>query len=213
MPEGSTERRLAVIVAIEVAGYARLIRADEAGILAALKGHREACHQINVRHGGRFVGAAGDGYFLEFPSVTEAVDYSVETIALMVERNAGVPVDKRILFNIGIEHGEILIDGLDFDGDAVKVAARLQALAEFGDICISGTVRDNLGDRMDIKFDDIGEAEVKNIARPVQAFRVLADGEEAGQSSLKPSRPKRQIAVAAIGLVVLLVGAGLVWWW
>ncbi len=132
MAEGATERRLAAIVAIDVAGYSRLMGADEDGTLAALKGHRTATTPIGERHGGRVVSTAGDGELWEFPSVTEAVQCMVEFQAIMAERNKGVAAERQMLLRIGINLGDVMIDGDDIHGDGVNVAARLEALAEPG---------------------------------------------------------------------------------
>jgi adenylate cyclase len=170
MLEG-TQRRLAAIVAIDVAGYSRLMGADEDGTLAALKAHREAVSPIVRDHGGRIVGTAGDGLLLEFPSVTEAVLCATKVQPVMTERNADMPDDQKMLYRIGINLGDVMIDGEDVYGDGVNIAARLEALADPGSICISQIVLDALGDRLDIDFEDLGEVEVKNIARPVRVWR------------------------------------------
>ncbi len=205
-------RRSAVIAAVGVAEYARLLKADKAGTLEMFKKHNEALYPLNVRHSGEFLGAASDGFLLSFPSVTGAVNYSVEMNALMVERNADVPEDKKIRCTVGIDYGEIVIDGLDVDGDGVKVAEHLQALAGPGGVCISGTARDKMRDSAAIQFEDLGEVEVTNIAEPVRALRVLVEGMEAGRVSPKPARPNWRIAATAIALVILLLGAGFVLW-
>ena len=211
MVEGSAERRLAAIVAIDVAGYSRLMGADEDGTLAALKGHREATLPLGQAHGGRIVGTAGDGELWEFPSVTQAVTCAIEVQALIAKRNAQIPDDRKMLLRIGINLGDVMIDEDDIFGDRVNVAARIEALAKPGGICVSRSVRDNVRDRLAIAFEDLDEVEVKNIARPVRVFRVLAEGEEA-------SAPKKQAApkwiygaTAAVVLILLAVGGG--WWW
>lgn len=178
MPEGGVERRLAAIVAIDVAGYSRLMGADEDGTLSALKGHRNAAVPIGHKHGGRVVGTAGDGELWEFPSVTEAVLSAVEVQAVMAERNAGLPDERKMLYRIGINLGDVMIDGEDIYGDGINVAARIEALAEPGGVWLSHTVHDQIRDRMDLNLEDMGEVAVKNIARPVRMFRVLAKGEQ-----------------------------------
>ena len=209
MAEGKTERRLAAIVAIDVAGYSRLMGTDEEGTLATLKAHRAVTDPISRHHGGRIVGTAGDGLLLEFPSVVEAATCAMAIQAVMAERNAEIPDDKKMLYRVGINLGDVLVDGDDIFGDGVNVAARLEGLAEPGGICISRTVRDNVRDRMDINLEDLGEVEVKNITRPVRVFRVLSEGEVA-------SKPPRQIApwqnYAAAAVIVLAIFAG-GWWW
>ncbi|MDP6342211.1 MAG: adenylate/guanylate cyclase domain-containing protein [Alphaproteobacteria bacterium] len=178
MAEGSVERRLVAIVAIDVAGYSRLMGADEDGTLAALKGHREATTPIGESHGGRMVGTAGDGELWEFPSVTEAVRCAVRVQALMTERNADLPAQEKMLYRIGINLGDVMIDGDDIYGDGVNIAARLEALADPGGVCISQTVLDHVRDRVDVPFDDAGEVDVKNIARPIRVWRWSPAGLE-----------------------------------
>jgi adenylate cyclase len=175
MSEG-TQRRLAAIVAIDVAGYSRLMGADEEGTLATLKAHREAVTPIVQQHGGRIVGTAGDGLLLEFPSVTEAVLCATKVQPLMAERNNDIPADRKMLYRVGINLGDVMIDGDDVYGDGVNIAARLEALAEPGGVCISQTVLEHVQDRVDALFQDMGEIEVKNIARPVRVWRWRPDG-------------------------------------
>lgn len=211
MAEGGAERRLAAIVAVDVAGYSRLMGADEQGTLATLKAHRDAMTPLVRGHGGRLVGQAGDGLLLEFPSVIEAMTCAIEMQATMVLRNAGVADGKKMLFRVGINLGDVMIDGDDIFGDGINVAARIEALAEPGGICLSHTVHDQVRDRMAIELDDMGEIEVKNIARPVRVFRVLQDGEVAA----KPTRgtaPWQKYAVVAVVALAVIVGGG-VWWW
>ena len=139
MSEG-IQRKLAAIVAIDVAGYSRLMGADEDGTLAAMKGHREAAVPIGEKHGGRMVGTAGDGELWEFPSVTEAIASAIEIQALIAERNTDISDDRKMLYRIGINLGDVMIDGDDIYGEGINVAARLEALAEPGGICVSQEV-------------------------------------------------------------------------
>ena len=150
--------------------------ADERGTVAALKAHREATMLIVQQRGGRIVGTAGDGLLLEFPSVVEAVACAIEVQTLMAERNADVPDNEKMLYRIGINLGDVIVDGDDIYGDGVNIAARLEALAEEGGVCISQTVLEHVRDRVDALFDDLGEVEVKNIARPVRVWRWSSDG-------------------------------------
>src|SRR5690348_14072254 len=167
------QRRLAAIVSADVAGYSRLMGRDEGGTLAALKRHRRELFDPKIaEYGGRIVKTTGDGLLLEFPSVVDAVRCAVDVQRGMAERNAGVPQDQRITFRIGINVGDIIIDGDDIFGDGVNVAARLEGLAEPGGICVSRAVRDQVLDKLSFAFDDLGPREVKNIARPVEVFRV-----------------------------------------
>jgi len=210
MAGGDAERRLVAIVAIDVAGYSRLMGADEQGTLATLKSHRDAVTPLVERRGGRLVGQSGDGLLLEFPSVVEAVTCAIEMQAAMMKRNAGISDDRQMLFRVGINLGDVLVEGNDIYGDGVNVAARIEALAEPGGVCISRTVRDNVRDRMDINLQDMGEVEVKNIARPVRVFRLLTEGEPAPVE--KPMVSKAWLYGAAAAVVLVgLVGAGQ-WW-
>ena len=166
------ERRLAAILASDVVGYTRLIRTDEEGTLAALKGLRaDLIDPTLAEHNGRIVKLMGDGMLAEFASVVDAVQAAVETQRAVAERNADIPEEKRIEFRVGINLGDVVIDGDDIQGDGVNVAARLEALAEPGGICISGMVYEGVRDRIDIPFEDMGEQEVKNIARPIRVWR------------------------------------------
>ena len=174
MPIHPVERKLAAILAADVAGYSRLMGQDEAGTLARLKEHRRELIDPKIaEHKGRIVKTTGDGILIEFPSVVEAVACAVAVQRGMAERNASIPEDQRIVFRVGINLGDIIVEDADIHGDGVNVAARLEAISEPGGICISSTVRDNIGDRLDLAFDDLGEQALKNIARPVRAYRVL----------------------------------------
>jgi len=175
MESGSTRdrRRLAAIVSLDVAGYSRLMGADEGGTLAALKSHRRELIDPKIaEHSGRIVKTTGDGLLLEFPSVVDAVRCAVDVQRGMAERNQGIDSDRRLEFRIGINVGDIIIDGDDIFGDGVNVAARLEALAEPGGICVSRAVRDQVLDKLSFTFEDLGAQQVKNIARPVDVYRV-----------------------------------------
>ena len=176
----SQTRRLAAILAADVAGYSRLMGSDEEGTLATLKAIRRELSDPKIKeHRGRIVKTTGDGLLLEFASVVDAVRCAVEVQREMAERNADVPPDRRIEFRMGINVGDIMRDGRDIYGDGVNVAARLEALAEPGGICVSRVVRDQVRDKLAFSFEDMGEQQVKNIARPVRVHRVLL-GETAG---------------------------------
>jgi adenylate cyclase len=168
------DRRLAAILAADVAGYSRLMGADEEGTLAALKTLRRELADPKIKeHRGRIVKTTGDGLLLVFGSVVDAVRCAAEVQREMAERNAGVPPDRRIEFRMGINVGDVIRDGRDIYGDGVNVAARLEALAEPGGICVSRVVRDQVRDKLELSFEDMGEQQVKNIARPVRVHRVV----------------------------------------
>src|SRR5438128_819196 len=145
-------RRLAAILAADVAGYSRLMGADEEGTLQRLRAHRRELVEPKIsEHRGRIVKTTGDGMLVEFPSVVDAVRCAVEIQRAMVDRNAGIAEEKRITFRIGVNLGDVIIDGDDIYGDGVNIAARLEALAEPGGICISRTIRDHIGDRLPMR--------------------------------------------------------------
>src|SRR5262252_2757285 len=170
------ERRLAAILAADVAGYSRLMGLDEEGTLAALKGHRRAVvdHKI-AEHRGRIVKTTGDGMLVEFASIVDGVRCAVDIQRQMAERNVQIPPERRIEFRIGLNVGDIIIDDKDIYGDGVNIAARLEALAEPGGIYVSRIVRDEVRDKLHFSFEDMGEHQVKNIARPVPIHRVRFD--------------------------------------
>jgi adenylate cyclase len=166
-------RRLAAIVSADVVGYSLLMGRDDSATLVGLKAHRRELIDPKIaEYGGRIVKTTGDGLLLEFPSVVDAVRCAVDVQRGMAERNVGVPPEQRIEFRIGINVGDIIIDGDDIFGDGVNVAARLQTLAEPGGICVSRVVRDQVLDKLSFAFEDLGAQEVKNIARPVEVYRV-----------------------------------------
>jgi adenylate cyclase len=186
------ERRLAAILAADVAGYSRLMGVDEEGTLARLKTLRRELADPKIKeHRGRIVKTTGDGLLLEFASVVDAVRCAVEVQREMAERNADVPPDRRIEFRMGINVGDIIKDGGDIHGDGVNLAARLEALAEPGGICVSRVVRDQVRDKLAFSFEDMGEQQVKNIARPVRVHRVVLSERtgpfEPAETSTKPT--------------------------
>src|SRR6201987_5037875 len=165
-------RRLAAIVAADVAGYSRLMGRDEVGTARTLRVHRKATDALVAKHGGRLVKTTGDGVLLEFASVVDAVEYAVAVQAVMAERNEGIPQDLRMQFRIGINLGDILIEGDDILGDGVNVAARLEGIAEPGGICISSSAYDQVRGKVQVEFADLGEQTLKNIAHPIRAYAV-----------------------------------------
>jgi TolB-like protein/class 3 adenylate cyclase/Flp pilus assembly protein TadD len=198
MPEDRVDRRLAAIVASDVAGYSRLMGADEEGTLRQLKMHRKELVDPKItEHRGRIVKTTGDGMLVEFVSVVDAVRCAVDIQRRMLERNAEVAPDRRIQFRVGINVGDIISDENDIYGDGVNVAARLEALAEPGGICVSRIVHEQVCDKLDFSFEDMGEQQVKNIARPVRTHRILLNTRcdepiSATASSLRSARPLPQ---------------------
>ena len=218
-PAQRAERQLAAVVAADIAGYSRLMGADEEGTLARLKACRRDLIDPGIaRHRGRIVKTTGDGLLIEFSSPVEAVRWAVETQQGMIERNADVPEDRRILFRIGINLGDVIIEDRDLFGDAVNIAARLESLAEPGGICISRTMREQIRDRLALPFDDGGEQSVKNIARPIRVYSLSSDAVAALPKADIPELPRsaaRRTArhyLAAAASAVLLLAAGGVWW-
>ena len=163
----ASTRRLAAILAADVAGYSRLMGADEEGTLERLKAHRRQLIDPKItEHHGRIVKTTGDGLLVEFASVVDAVRCAAEVQRGMIDREPEVPDERRIRFRIGVNLGDVIAEGGDIFGDGVNVAARLEALAEPGGICVSRTVRDQIRDKLPYPFEDRGEQSVKNIARP-----------------------------------------------
>ena len=167
------ERRLAAILAADAVGYSRLMSADETATLEMLKAHRnELIEPAIAAHQGRVVKLTGDGLLAEFPSVVEAVECGVEIQAGMFERNLDTPEDRRIDFRVGINLGDVIVEDDDLYGDGVNVAARLEGIADPGGIMVSGTVREHVGNKLDVRFEDLGERHVKNIDTPIHIFQV-----------------------------------------
>src|SRR6516225_4640454 len=176
MASDPVKRKLAAILAADIAGYSRLMGADEAGTLARLKEYRrELIDPKNKDYRGRVVKTTGDGILIEFPSVVDAVSCSIEVQQGMRERNADVPPEERIEFRIGINLGDVIIEGRDLYGDGVNIAARLEGLAEPGGICISQTVLNHARGKIAFDVEDLGEQAVKNIVQPIQVYRLLLD--------------------------------------
>src|SRR6202451_2899102 len=169
-------RRLAAIMAIDVVGYSRLMGEDEAGTAKAVREHRQAAAPIVAGLGGRVVKTMGDGVLLEFPSVVAAVECAVTIQNMMVERNFDTPEARRIVYRVGVHLGDVLIDGDDILGDGVNIAARLESICEPGSVLISGSAHEHVRGRIEAGFVDLGEKALKNIARPVRAYRLALDG-------------------------------------
>ena len=185
-------RRLAAVLCADVAGYSALIGADESGTVAALKGHQTAVLQLLQRHGGRVVDLAGDGIVAEFSSTVSAVEAAVAMQALMAERNTDVPVNKRLIFRIGVNQGDVVHDDAHIYGDGINIAARLQQIGEPGGVYVSGKVFEEVRDRMKTGFRDLGERELKNIARPVRVFEVVTGtGRSTKSPEFGPVTPRR----------------------
>ncbi|MGB9647917.1 MAG: adenylate/guanylate cyclase domain-containing protein [Stellaceae bacterium] len=191
----SSVRRLTAILAADVAGYSRLMGADEEGTHERLKAHRHALVEPTItRHRGRIVKTTGDGMLGEFPSVVDAMRCAIELQRGMAERNADTPPEQRIEFRVGINLGDVIVEGEDIFGDGVNIASRLEALADPGGIVVSGVVRDQTRDKIDVAFEDMGEQQVKNIARPIHAY-CLSFGKAASPKTILALPDKPSIAV------------------
>jgi adenylate cyclase len=214
---GATHR-LAAILSADVAGYSRLMGADEEGTHERLKAHRRELVDPTIsEHSGRIVKTTGDGMLVEFPSVVDAVRCAVELQRAMIDREAGMPEDRRIRFRIGINLGDVIAEVDDIFGDGVNVAARLEALAEPGGICISRTVRDQIRDKLAYPFEDLGEQSVKNIARPVRVYALrpeaVADLPATSLPIAVPRRRTTRVAMAAAVTAALVAASGMWWFW
>jgi adenylate cyclase len=197
MPRDRIERRLAAVLAADVAGYSRLVEADEEGTLAQLKTHRSELIDPKIAEfGGRIVKTTGDGLLVEFVSVVDAVRCAVEVQRGMAERNALVPEERRIEFRVGIHQGDIIADAGDTLGDAVNVTARLEGLSLPGGICLSGRAQEDTIGKLNVIFEDLGEQQLKNITKPVRAYRIKIDSVSAKSSQQALALPdKPSIAV------------------
>jgi adenylate cyclase len=204
MPAEAVERKLVAILAADIVGYSRLVGLDEEGTLARLKALlRELIDPTIAEHHGRIVKTTGDGLLVEFGSVVDAVRCAVAVQRATPVRESVLPPERRIEFRVGINLGDIVVEGDDILGDGVNVAARLEGIAEPGGICLSRAARDQVRDRLSLTFEDMGDQQVKNIARPVRAYRVVfgerpSPARPAAQSTSQPSLPlpdKPSIAV------------------
>ena len=197
----ASTRRLAAIVAADVAGYSRLMGVDEEGTLERLKAHRRQLIDPKItEHRGRIVKTTGDGILAEFASVVDAVRCAAEVQRGMIDREPEVADEWRIRLRIGINLGDVIANGDDIFGDGVNVVARLETLAEPGWVCVSGTVRDHIRDKLPYPFEDLGEQSFKNIARPVRVYalrtEVVADLPASSMPIAEP--PRRRTARIAV---------------
>ena len=210
------QRRLAAILAADIAGYSRLMHEDEPATVRDLKAHQSVILPLIGRHGGRIIDTAGDGIMAEFPSVIGATECAVEIQTVMAERNQPVPESRRMRFRIGINLGDVIHDETRIYGDGINIAARLEALAQPGGVLVSNTVYDQVRGRLPLTFEDVGERQVKNIEQPVRMYQLHIPS-----ASVTPVSPlarraaltdrTRWLLWGLAGLLVL-VGAGGVWW-
>ncbi|MEJ2376719.1 MAG: adenylate/guanylate cyclase domain-containing protein [Pseudolabrys sp.] len=210
------KRRLAAILVADVVGYSRLMGADERGTLASINRHREELIEPKARqYNGRTIKLMGDGTLMEFASAVDAVAFATEIQCAMQERNRRVPENQQVVYRIGINVGDIISEGDDIFGDGVNIAARLEAIAEPGGICVSSNVYDQVKGKLDLNFELLGRRSVKNIAEAVSVYRLLLD-EKAGrvvtvvQAAASDKAGWRRYA--AVGLTLVLLSGGIIWW-
>ncbi len=202
MKQPNVERRLAAILAADVVGYSRLMERDETGTLESLKAiRRELMNPALENCRGRVIKTTGDGILVEFQSVTDAIRCAADFQRAMALRKATAP--DGLSYRIGINLGDVIVEENDIFGDGVNVASRLEAIAEPGGICVSAAVRDQVGDRLDVTFEDLGEHTVKNISRPIRVFRVLYDGEEARDAAAPKDASQRGTQTRVPSIAVL----------
>ncbi len=215
MDEAQVERRLAAILVADIAGYTRLMAEDEAATVAVLKGHQAVVLPLVEAHGGRIQDTAGDGILTEFRSVLQAVECAVAIQNTMAERNAEVPPARQMRFRIGVNFGDVMYDGARVYGDGLNIAARIQALAEPGGICVTALVREEVGARTSLAFEDLGDQSLKNFPRPVRVFHVRLDarGKPGATPRVAPRGAmrarRRPVLVGALALLLIgLLGLG-----
>ena len=195
-----TQRRLAAIVSADVVGYSRLMGVDETGTIEILRRHRRELIDPKIdEHGGRIVKVMGDGLLLEFPSVVDAVHCAIDIQRAMSTRNASVPADRRMTFRVGVNQGDVIVDGEDILGEGVNVAARLQEAGEPGGVCISARVYDDIRGRLDDAFEDGGALELKNISRPIG----VRHWRNVGREIEEPSKTVEPLAASIPAIAVL----------
>jgi adenylate cyclase len=205
------ERKLTAILCADVFGYSRLMGEDEEATLRTLSSHRKLIDSLIERHHGRFVNSAGDSVLAEFASVVNAVQCAVEIQTTLKAENANLPPERRMEFRIGVNLGDVMVDGAQIYGDGVNVAARLENLAEPGGICISSTVHEQVRDKLALIYEDAGEQEVKNIARPVRVWRVLAESGADAKPSMRTQRVPRKyvrpgiFSLAGLALIATVI--------
>ncbi|MBI4637269.1 MAG: adenylate/guanylate cyclase domain-containing protein [Candidatus Rokubacteria bacterium] len=212
MEPTSVERKLAAILNADVKGYSRLMQADEVGTVRTLTAYRELMATFIREHRGRVVDATGDNLLAEFPSVVDGVQCAVGIQQALEARNAGLPEDRRMEFRIGINLGDVIVDGERIYGDGVNIAARLESLAEAGGICIAGSAWEQVRNKLALGFEFLGAHHVKNIAEPVRVYRVRMDAEGAGPR-VRRRRPAWLRQWRAAALTVMVLGAGAIAFW
>jgi adenylate cyclase len=209
--EHGTKRRLAAILSADIAGYSRLMGEDEVGTHRTLSAYLRVTEALIAAHDGRVVGTAGDGMLAEFPSAVDAVTCAVEIQRQLEQENAGLPPDRCMRFRIGINLGDVIVDGADIFGDGVNVVARLQALAEPGGLCISGSVHEQVRNKLGFSYRPLGSQRVKNIAEPVRAFAVSETPSPSQGTGRRKALGGYRIAIALPSAMTLGIAAVMLW--
>ena len=207
----SLERKLATILSADVAEFSRLMSEDEEQTLRTFRGHKEVFESLVVMHRGRVFNTAGDAILAEFSSAVEAVRCATDIQTALRTRNDRLPLERQVRFRIGVNLGDVMVQGQDLLGDGVNVAARLQTAAEPGGVCISGSVHDQIRNKLSLTFLSLGERTYKNIAQPVRTFSVMEAETGAQLPASKPSGSGRATAFAIAAAVVALLLAGGYW--
>ncbi len=216
MTRDKAKRKLVAVVHAEVKGYSRLMGEDDEYTVRTLAANRQEMYRLVEVHGGEVRDTAGDGFLVEFPSVVDAVTFSVEFQREMERHNADLPEDRKMEFRIGVNVGDLIQDGGTIHGHGVNIAARLEGLADPGGICISGNAYEHVGKRLHLEYEFLGRKSVKNIADPVPTYRVLIDSKGPALGEKKPSptkggpRVKRNLVAAAV--VVAVIASGSIWY-
>ncbi len=209
------KRKLTAILSADVEGYSRLMTDDEVGTIRTLSVYRDAMTSLILLHRGRVVDAPGDNLLAEFVSVVDAVQCAVEIQRDLAERNQEMPENKRMHFRIGVNLGDVVEEKERIYGDGVNIAARLESLCEAGGVCISGAAFENVENKLDLEFEDLGEHEVKNITKPVRIYRVLSYPGAAAHQVIKAKKAVgkkwRNISFAIAAVLVIVVAAGIIW--
>lgn len=215
MADQEYQRRLTAILSADVAGYSLLMRDDEAATVRTITTYRKALAQLIQQYRGRMVDSPGDNILAEFTSVVDAVNCAVEIQRELAERNAEMPEDRKMKFRIGINLGDVIAEGKRIYGDGVNIAARLEGLADVGGICISGTVYDAIESKIGLEYEFLGEQEVKNIDKPIRAYRVLSYPGAAAHRVVKAKKAEgkkwRKLTTAAVAVITVAAVAAIVW--